>query len=158
MPTSDLNRMTPDEIVGEIRRTHSAIERASLRLGELTRTLATRARMESSTRTASEYARKQAESHLVYANAWQRASGVVVQAIRRTHAVDRTLDHQISRIIREKEKDEADVARAQKQAEQKAATGSSGHHTRPTRGEEGKDRLISALMELYGEDMIDASR
>lgn len=166
MPTRDANRMTSEDLVAEIRRHHVIIEQSALRLGELSRMLLMRARNGVSSRVASEQGRKLAASHVTYANAWTRLSGLVVQAVRRTHIADRTLDHERGDLLEEQRRADETAKREAQKAEKEAreeAKGVNNPSNRPENrrpeGRRGGDPVISALMELLGEEIVnDAAR
>lgn len=167
--------MSVDEIVAEIKRAHDDIEHTAFRMGELCRLLLLRSRA-TSLRTAMEaqvtsrpnprnpsgrtptQGRSDAEagdgtakiatSMVVFANAWLRLSGLVVQAVRRTRVADRSLDadkrdvEAATRASKEKVEREARKEARTERQERRSRTGSS----------------IGDLMELYGKEIVEDAR
>jgi prophage DNA circulation protein len=162
--------MSAEDLVAEIRRVHVGMEHSALRLGELSRMLLLRARNGVTSHTASESGRKLASSHVTYANAWSRLSGLVMQAIRRTHVADRALDQDRGDLVEEQRRAD-DAARRTTEREAREAREAAesapgvpdrrrnGHENHRPEGRGSKDPVISALMELLGEEIVnDAAR
>ena len=139
--------MNADEIVKEIKLLHGGIEQSAIRMGELCKHLLLKARP-ATVKAASEGDRRIAGASILYANAWLRLSGLVVQAVRRNHIADRTLDAEhrsVEESAREAVETERREARAKARAERKAALFGGAAN--------------ADLMELYGKEMVnDATR
>lgn len=163
--------MTADEIVAEIKRLHDDVEHAAFRLGELCQLLLLRSRS-MATRTAADETQRRpgpvragvqpstprrqdttkstetqriASANVVYANAWLRLSGLVVQAVRRTKVADRALVNDKRDAAAEVREAQEKAARDERQAERREARRPAPRPGAP----------IADLMELYGKEIVD---
>lgn len=160
--------MSADEIVAEIKRLHDDVENAAYRMGELSRLLLLRSRSTAARTAASESQRRSgpvntiqassrkqdpasseahriASANVVYANAWLRCSGLVVQAIRRTKVADRSLATEKRDAATEVKENSERAARNERREERREAR-REPHRTGTPNGD---------LMELYGKEILD---
>jgi hypothetical protein len=131
-------RMSPDEIVSEIRELRDEIFRLSTRLHELSRVLYAKARRSTDADTT--------PSLTLYANAWSRFSGAVGQGLQRIASADHVLKTAQQRTQERKERQAREEA-AQDRKEQRAHRETMATPLIPSPG-------VEDLVALYGQDVV----
>ncbi len=131
------NKMTPDQIVEEIAKLKEAIGVSAQKIVDLSKSLHSQTRRASTDANTSAY--------ITYSNAWMRFAGALSQGLKRTEMTDRML----KRTKEETDRQAQEVAKKAAVAKQKELKAIKLAAQKAPFGD---------LIELYGEEMVDASR
>ena len=144
MNQRDPSQMTPEEIIHEIRGIRGSMDAMCSRVLELSRTLYSKARREASSENVAPL--------VLYANTWTRFSGAISQGLQRTSSADRVLknaredqERRDRESVEREKREQARIARAEKRA-------------RPAPSIVPSSEGLDDLIELYGKEVVNASR